>query len=58
MHLHELTKNPAILMPQDQVSFPTDRLLAYRGTYVEQGDSLVPTEINEGRSNRSQIFAL
>ena len=43
---NELTKNPAILNATRSSLIPTDRLLAYRGTSVEQGDSLVATEIN------------
>lgn len=43
---HELTKNPAVLNATRSSLIPTDRLLAYRGTSVERGDSLVPTEIN------------
>ena len=43
---HELTKNPAILNATRSSLIPTDRLLAYRGTSIEQGDSLVATEIN------------
>jgi putative ABC transport system permease protein len=43
---HELTKNPAILNATRSSLTPTDRLLAYQGTSVEQGDSLVATEIN------------
>jgi putative ABC transport system permease protein len=43
---HELTKNPAILNAARSSLIPTDRLLAFQGTSVEQGDSLVATEIN------------
>jgi putative ABC transport system permease protein len=45
-YYHELTKNPAILNATRSSLIPTDRLLASRGTSVEQGDSLVATEIN------------
>lgn len=43
---HELTRNPAIINATRSSLIPTDRLLAYRGTFVEQGDSLIATEIN------------
>jgi putative ABC transport system permease protein len=43
---HELTKNPAIVNATRSSLTPTDRLLAYQGTSVEQGDGLVATEIN------------
>jgi putative ABC transport system permease protein len=43
---HELTKNPAVINASRSSLIPTDRLLAYQGTEVEQGDSLVATEIN------------
>lgn len=43
---HELTRNHAIINATRSSLIPTDRLLAYRGTSVEHGDSLVATEIN------------
>ena len=43
---HELTKNPAVINATRSSLIPTDRLLAYRGTAIEQGDSLVATEVN------------
>jgi putative ABC transport system permease protein len=42
----ELTKHPAVVNAARSSLTPTDRLLAYQGTSVEQGDSLVATEIN------------
>jgi putative ABC transport system permease protein len=42
----ELTKNPAVINATRSSLVPTDRLLAYQGTWVEKGDSLVPTEIS------------
>jgi putative ABC transport system permease protein len=43
---NELTNSRAIRNASRSSLIPTDRLLAYRGTFVEQGDSLVATEIN------------
>ena len=43
---NELRKNPAVINATRTSLIPTDRLLAYRGTFVERGDSLVATEIN------------
>jgi putative ABC transport system permease protein len=43
---NELTNSPTIRNASRSSLIPTDRLLAYRGTFVEQGDSLVATEIN------------
>ena len=43
---NELTKSPSVINATRSSLIPTDRLLAYRGTSVEQGDSLVATEIN------------
>jgi putative ABC transport system permease protein len=42
---HELTKHPAILNAARSSIIPTERLLDYQGTSVQQGDSLVSTEI-------------
>ncbi len=43
---NELTKNSAIINAARSSLVPTDRLLAYQGTWIERGDSLVPTEIS------------
>lgn len=42
---HELTKNPAIMNVGRSSLIPTGRLLDYQGTSVQQGDSLVATDI-------------
>jgi putative ABC transport system permease protein len=42
---HELTNNPAIINAGRSNIIPTGRLLDYQGTSVQQGDSLVATDI-------------
>ena len=42
---HELTNNPSILNAGRSNRIPTDRLLGMQGTSVQQGDSLVATDI-------------
>ncbi|MEM9831360.1 MAG: ABC transporter permease [Bacteroidota bacterium] len=42
---HELTQHPAVLNATRSSLVPTQRLTAYQGTAVQQGDSMVTTDI-------------
>ncbi|WPP49705.1 ABC transporter permease [Catalinimonas niigatensis] len=42
---HELTKSPSIINASRSSIIPTGRLLDYQGSLVQQGDSLVATDI-------------
>ncbi|MEQ9443655.1 MAG: permease prefix domain 2-containing transporter [Cyclobacteriaceae bacterium] len=42
---HELTQDPAILNASRSSLVPTERLTAYQGTSIQQGDSMVMTDI-------------